>query len=189
LFVASFLLLVFSQAWAGTEKVEVCHIPPDDPGNFHTITISEAALKAHLAHGDFTGSCDTPCETLCDDSNPCTIDACLPGTKTCVDVANRENTCCISVHEDCDPNSAVNATFCGAGPHAVVTPAGRDPISYVKILSPDIQSVTLTHCIDASSLSGQTLDILGDTSLCELEGGDAGNPRWNDSVCFVEMNF
>jgi hypothetical protein len=96
---------------------------------------------------------------------------------------------CISVHEDCDPNSAVNATFCGAGPHAVVTPAGRDPISYVKFLSPGIQSVTLTHCIDASTLSGQTLDIFGDTNLCDLEGGDAGNPRWNDSVCFVEINF
>jgi 5'-nucleotidase len=39
-------------------KVEVCHEPPGNPSNFHTIRISEKALKAHLAHGDTAGKCD-----------------------------------------------------------------------------------------------------------------------------------
>ena len=38
--------------FAGAVKVDVCHVPPGDPDNFHTITISQNALEAHLAHGD-----------------------------------------------------------------------------------------------------------------------------------------
>lgn len=68
--------LTASAAWAGNAKVQVCHIPPGNPSNFHTITISENALQAHLAHGDIVGTCFAHCDTLCDDGNPCTIDAC-----------------------------------------------------------------------------------------------------------------
>ena len=39
-------------------KVDVCHIPPGNPDNAHTITISENALEAHLDHGDHLGPCD-----------------------------------------------------------------------------------------------------------------------------------
>ena len=39
-------------------KITICHIPPGNPSNRHTITISVAALKAHLAHGDLIGSCE-----------------------------------------------------------------------------------------------------------------------------------
>jgi hypothetical protein len=63
-------------AWAGNAKVQVCHIPPGNPSNFHTITISENALQAHLGHGDIAGTCFAHCDTLCSDGNPCTIDAC-----------------------------------------------------------------------------------------------------------------
>lgn len=55
-------------------KVEVCHIPPGNPANFHTITISENALAAHLAHGDMEGPCKEICHILCSDNNRCTID-------------------------------------------------------------------------------------------------------------------
>lgn len=37
--------------------VTICHIPPGNPANAHTITISVNALPAHLAHGDYVGSC------------------------------------------------------------------------------------------------------------------------------------
>ena len=40
-------------------KVDVCHVPPGNPDNAHTITISENALGAHLDHGDHVGACDT----------------------------------------------------------------------------------------------------------------------------------
>ena len=49
-------------------KVEICHIPPDDPSNFHTIMFSENDKAAHMAHGDLEGSCNANCMTLC---RPC----------------------------------------------------------------------------------------------------------------------
>ena len=41
----------------GVGLVDVCHIPPDNLDNAHTISISESALEAHLAHGDDEGEC------------------------------------------------------------------------------------------------------------------------------------
>lgn len=73
-FIAVTTLLASSASAAPAAKVEVCHIPPGDPDNFHTITISENALAAHLAHGDMEGPCNDICATLCDDGNACTID-------------------------------------------------------------------------------------------------------------------
>ena len=45
------------------EKVTICHIPPGNPENAHTITISESALQAHLSHGDYLGECVNDDET------------------------------------------------------------------------------------------------------------------------------
>jgi hypothetical protein len=41
-------------------KVLVCHIPPGDPLDAHTICISPHAVPAHLAHGDILGACAPP---------------------------------------------------------------------------------------------------------------------------------
>ena len=48
-------------AQAGT-KVLICHVPPGNPDNFHTITVSENALPAHLGHGDLPGGCSGHCD-------------------------------------------------------------------------------------------------------------------------------
>ncbi len=39
-------------------KVVICHFPPGNQDDFHTITVSTNALKAHLAHGDTIGACE-----------------------------------------------------------------------------------------------------------------------------------
>jgi hypothetical protein len=39
-------------------QVTLCHIPPGNPSNAHTITVEESAVPAHLAHGDTLGPCD-----------------------------------------------------------------------------------------------------------------------------------
>ncbi len=39
------------------EKVTICHVPPGNPSNAHTITVGAPALAAHLAHGDTKGVC------------------------------------------------------------------------------------------------------------------------------------
>ncbi|MFB5631520.1 MAG: hypothetical protein ACE5RN_08015, partial [Nitrosopumilaceae archaeon] len=35
----------------------ICHIPPGNPDNAHTLMISSNAYPAHLAHGDYLGAC------------------------------------------------------------------------------------------------------------------------------------
>ncbi len=38
----------------------ICHIPPGNPGNNHTITIGNSAVSAHVGHGDES----IPCESV-----------------------------------------------------------------------------------------------------------------------------
>jgi len=40
------------------ETVTICHIPPGNPNNPQTITVSVNALQAHLNHGDALGECE-----------------------------------------------------------------------------------------------------------------------------------
>ncbi len=131
------LLALGTPAWAGNAKVQVCHVPPGNPGNFHTITISDNALPAHLAHGDLLGSCNSHCDQLCDDGNACTIDAC-DGPDHCalthppVD-CNDGNLCTI---KSCNP-----ATGCSTTPKTCVdgnlcTVDSCDPLTGACVFPP-----------------------------------------------------
>jgi outer membrane biosynthesis protein TonB len=40
------------------KKITICHIPPGNPFNAHTITVGESAVQAHLDHGDYLGPCE-----------------------------------------------------------------------------------------------------------------------------------
>jgi hypothetical protein len=65
------------RALAKSKKVDICHIPPGNPSNFHTINISEKAVQSHLDHGDLEGRCSDNCGTLCRTSGDmCEIHAC-----------------------------------------------------------------------------------------------------------------
>ena len=75
------LIMNAGPAHAGERKVIICHFPPGNPENPHTISVSERALPAHLEHGDFVGGCPTGCQlepSICDDGDVCTFDVCLP---------------------------------------------------------------------------------------------------------------
>src|SRR3989344_4930996 len=39
------------------KKIIICHYPPENPSNKHSLEISESALETHLAHGDTLGAC------------------------------------------------------------------------------------------------------------------------------------
>jgi hypothetical protein len=42
----------------GENKVTICHMPPGNPDNRHTITVGESAVAAHIQnHGDTLGPC------------------------------------------------------------------------------------------------------------------------------------
>jgi len=38
-------------------KATICHIPPGNASAQHTITVSQSAVHAHMAHGDTMGAC------------------------------------------------------------------------------------------------------------------------------------
>ena len=43
---------------SGEEKVTICHIPPGNPANAHTIVVAAPAVPAHVElHGDTLGEC------------------------------------------------------------------------------------------------------------------------------------
>jgi len=66
-------------ASAAENKVTICHRPPGNPDNVHTLSVGEAAVGAHLRHGDGLGACPTGCgrdPRICDDGDACTVDAC-----------------------------------------------------------------------------------------------------------------
>lgn len=44
-------------------KVSVCHIPPGNPANAHTICISANGVPAHLAHGCRLGACEAEADS------------------------------------------------------------------------------------------------------------------------------
>ncbi len=42
----------------GNKKITICHIPPGNPANAHTITVGKPAVfNAHIKHGDLIGPC------------------------------------------------------------------------------------------------------------------------------------
>ena len=70
-------LLIPVGAWATDppppgHKVDVCHVPPGNPNNPHTIRVDESALAAHLAEhpNDTVGKCPEPIPTPTPTSTP-----------------------------------------------------------------------------------------------------------------------
>jgi hypothetical protein len=102
--VASMALV--SPVTADTTELEICHFPPGNPANFHTITIGASALPAHLAHGDFGGPCPNDCSlfgSICDDGDACTADTC-----------RADGSCAHSSPMDCDDGNPCTADSCDA---------------------------------------------------------------------------
>jgi hypothetical protein len=55
---AALALPAVSQAQGnGQQKQVICHTPPGNPANAHTLTLPEPAIQAHLRHGDTLGAC------------------------------------------------------------------------------------------------------------------------------------
>jgi len=61
------------------KKTTICHIPPGNPANAHTLCVGNAAVAAHLRnHGDSLGACVK--ETTCEPPPPATNTGGAPST-------------------------------------------------------------------------------------------------------------
>lgn len=70
-----FVLLFCSTAFGDVVKVDVCHFPPDDLDNFHTIRITENAADSHYNHGDLEGACEVDPADTCPCFSQADLDA------------------------------------------------------------------------------------------------------------------
>ncbi len=58
----------FGRLRGNAERVVLCHVPPGNPDNEHTITVGSSATETHLAHGDYLGECEEQDENPLDDN-------------------------------------------------------------------------------------------------------------------------
>jgi hypothetical protein len=123
--IVAILAIIPTQSNSESRAV-VCHYPG---GSFVTLAVDGAALDAHLAHGDVRGACEVPASSRCDDGNPCTVDAYLPGTVLCdpQPVAPNCSDGILCTNDTCDPDrGCVSTVTCG--PEApVCDPTATDP--------------------------------------------------------------
>ena len=63
----------------GVDQVVICHLPPGNPGNEHTIIVGEPAVDAHVDnHDDTVGPCDAATSTTTSTSIASTSPAVAP---------------------------------------------------------------------------------------------------------------
>ena len=115
-----FLLLTAVSA----EKFKICHNIHTHLSNWHTITVNENAVQAHLEHGDLYGSCNEHCDILCPPSDLCKSsrcdnDSCLSEvTVNCDDgLTCTTDDCdpfegCVYNSLNCDDSNLCTADFC-----------------------------------------------------------------------------
>lgn len=143
-----------SLATAGpAPKLEICHIPPGNPENYHTINVSENALSAHLAHGDLGGACNALCDQICDDGNACTIDH----------------------NDDCETNGClVDPTIVDCSDGSLCTVDSCDPASgcaNTPVTCSDPDLCTNSTCSENTGQCEDSPKVCPDTYTCSLETG------------------
>ena len=140
-------------AAAPSPKVQVCHIPPGNPSNFHTINVSGKALSAHLAHGDLAGACNFLCASLCDDGDKCTVD----------DAADCEEQGCPTSPEpvDCSDGLACTVDSCDSATGCI-----NDPL---VCLASDLCHVSA--CAEPEGVCLETEILCRDGETCNPANG------------------
>ena len=103
---------------AKNDKVAICHIPPDNPGAAHFISVAVSAVPAHLAHGDEAltgnGACSVGLgECPVDASLICTGDGLVCGATPAEPPEPSEASCNDGLDNDCDGLIDGNDSDCG----------------------------------------------------------------------------
>lgn len=97
----------------GAGRVSICHIPPGNPANAHTIVVGTPAVVAHLRHGDTLGACEGEAPTDggvgSEDAGSGSVDAGTGGDTDAGPACFPQGTACDSESENpcCDGLSCV----------------------------------------------------------------------------------
>jgi hypothetical protein len=94
---------------SGNQKVEMCQVPPGNPGNAHTICVDANAVPAHLAIGCYLGACNEAA-TVC----------AAVSSKPVVAMTSTDAKAALSVYPNPTENTTtVSLTMSKAGEYAV----------------------------------------------------------------------
>jgi hypothetical protein len=107
--------LIPSRALAQSKLVTICHVPPGNPANAHTITVGEAAAQRHLEQhpGDTMGSCQTsPTTTTSTSTSTSTT---TPTTSTSTSTTSTTTMCLPNGSSPCTDDSRCCSGNCENG--------------------------------------------------------------------------
>lgn len=136
-------------------KVTICHVPDEDPLNFHDISVSQKSVDSHLAHGDYMGPCYLSCEDLCHDGDFCTTDDYIVEEDTCICIF--EPVIC-GENESCVNTESSYECICSEGYEL----EELERRLYVPDVEPDVDSPV---CIDINECL-QEEDPCGENGSC-----------------------
>lgn len=140
------------------ERVELCHVPPGNPDEAHTITVSAEAAEGHLAHGDTRGECP-------DDGDP--QDETAPELSNIA--ATNISTSSATINWNTDENA-----------DGTVYVSDTSPVDTDTALTFSGDSTTTAHAVDLAGLSADTTyyyvvestDSAGNTATSEEQSFD-----------------
>jgi hypothetical protein len=157
------VLALFGATGAWAAKQSICHFPPGNPANWHTLSVSDAAVADHVDnHGDLLGSCAASCETLCDDGNKCTQDVMSTNNGDCVCNAGTRPAV------DCTDSNACTADACSPASGCVYDTEANNGLT----------------CDDGNpATTGEvcTAGVCAPNTICPCEGLMVGAALWSSA--------
>jgi len=114
----------------GGNKVCLCHVPPGNPANAHTICVGAPAVNAHLNHGDYLGECSAS-SSSCGGEEAIACPAgqfCKRDDGFCSDSAKGE---CVAIPATC--------------PTTIAPVCGCNEVTYDNACRADLANVAILH--------------------------------------------
>jgi hypothetical protein len=137
----------------GGEKVTICHYPPGNSDNPHTISVNESTLDEHLAHGDQLGECPcpaTPCpasvKVVNGESEPIPV----KGETTVSGSVNIEGTVNVNIEAEGTPDVSIKGT-----PDVNVVNDSSNPVPIADVTNP--RELIMIKAYDCTAQGGHAL--------------------------------
>jgi len=152
----------------GGDKVCLCHVPPGNPGNAHTICVGAPAVNAHLNHGDSLGECSSS-SSSCGGDEGITCPAgqfCKRDDGFCSESAKGE---CVAIPATC--------------PTTIAPVCGCNEVTYDNACRADLANVAILHAGECVCDGGGSIACGGPDNIACATGEFCEKP---DGACAAD---